>query len=77
MVVHLFLLSVFLIKPGGGEQLVSNDMYFRDLNECLYFANRVSRTYTSQNDYFGYTRNRVAAYCLPRMVNEDDIIKIY
>lgn len=77
MIVHVFLLSVFLINPGGKEKLVSNDMYFRDINECLYFADKVSRTYTSYDGYQAWTRSRVAAYCLPQMVNEDDVLKIY
>lgn len=64
---HAFLLFVFV--EGS---LVSNDMYFYDIERCNYFASRISREYGSR----GYYRSsKITAYCLPRLVSED--IKIY
>lgn len=35
---HAFLLTVYL-----GVNIVSNDMYFRNINDCKYFAERLNR----------------------------------
>ena len=60
---HVFLLFVFL-GAGEDKQLKSNDMYFRDVDECLYFAQRLHGQ-----------GNNITAYCLPQMVSEDT--KVY
>ena len=54
--------SCYLIQVGIGEdrRLVSNDMYFRDLNECVFFAQKLHKQ--GQN---------ITAYCLPKLVDEN------
>ena len=34
---HAFLLMVYM-----GQALVSKDMYFKNINDCLYFADRLN-----------------------------------
>jgi len=56
---HAFLLFVFL-GVGEDKRLVSNDMYFADVNDCVYFAQRLHKQ-----------GEKITAYCLPKMVDED------
>ena len=60
---HAFLLFVFL-GVGEDKKLVSNDMYFADLNECVYFAQKLHKQ-----------GENVTSYCLPKMVDES--VRIY
>jgi len=61
---HVFLLFVFL---GMGEQkrMDSADMYFRNLNDCIYFAEKISKQ-----------GNTITSYCLPKLTNSESV-KIY
>jgi hypothetical protein len=68
---HAFLLFVYL-GIGAEKKLVSNDMYFYDINRCNYFASRITREYT--NSYYRRGSN-LNAYCLPVLV--DNNVKIY
>ena len=60
---HAFLLFVFL-GVGENKQIVSNDMYFAVVNDCVYFAQRLHKQ-----------GEKITAYCLPKMVDED--IRLY
>ena len=60
---HAFLLFVF-VGVGEDKTLVSNDMYFKDLNECVYFAQKLHKQ-----------GEKITSYCLPKMVGED--IRLY
>jgi hypothetical protein len=60
---HAFLLFVFL-GLGDDKRLVSNDLYFRDLRECKWYAQKPHEQ--------GRT---VTAYCLPKLVN--DKVRVY
>tara|TARA_R100001015_G_C4581498_1_gene137946 strand:+ start:567 stop:755 length:189 start_codon:yes stop_codon:yes gene_type:complete len=60
---HAFLLFVFL-GVGEDKKLVSNDMHFADLNECVYFAQKLHKQ-----------GENITSYCLPRMVDEN--VRIY
>jgi hypothetical protein len=61
--IHAFLLFVY-IGVGEDRRLTSNDMYFRDLNECTYFAQKLHRQ-----------GNNITAYCVPRQVSKET--KVY
>ena len=52
--VHAFLLHVFV-----DQEIKSRDMYFRDLNECVYFAQVLHKQ----------GKSKITAYCLPRQVD--------
>ena len=53
-----------LLGVGKDKSLVSNDMYFRSVDDCVYFAQRLHRQ-----------GNNITAYCLPKLVDDD--VRIY
>ena len=57
--IHAFVLMVF-VGVGEEKSLVSNDMHFRSIDECVYFAQRLHKQ-----------GNNITAYCLPQLVDED------
>jgi hypothetical protein len=59
---HLFLLFVFV---GAERTLDSRDMYFRNLNDCIWFSEKIHKQ--------GET---ITSYCLPKLVNSDSV-KVY
>lgn len=65
--IHVFLLTVYL-----GQQVVSKDMYFRSVDDCKYFAERLTNQPAVPNRTAGedvpLTRKYVAV-CEPRLVN--------
>ena len=72
--VHVFLLQLYL---GIGEQrrLISNDMYFRSIVQCNFFAKELSKRYST---YAAMDkRDRATAYCVPKYVQEGAGIEIY
>ena len=76
MTAHVFLLLVYM-GTGDARKLESGDMYFRDINECNYFASRVTRSYGNYHyKYLIDPKDRVTAYCVPRYVNPEDV-KLY
>lgn len=77
---HVFLLMVYL---GTGEErrLVSQDMYFYDINECNYYANRLVKRYGNYGVIeWMDPKDRATAYCVPKAVSKDVVgktIKVY
>ena len=74
--IHVFLLMVYL-GVGDDRRLISNDMYFRDLNDCNWYAKNISKRYGN----YGYiermdSRDRVTAYCLPKYIDGNSV-RIY
>jgi len=61
--IHAFLLFVF-VGIGEDKRLKSNDMYFRSVDDCVYFAQRLHKQ--GQN---------ITAYCLLVVVPEET--KVY
>jgi len=61
--IHVFLLFVF-VGFGEEQRLKSNDMYFRSVDDCVYFAQRLHKQ-----------GQKITAYCLPVMVDKDT--KVY
>ena len=62
-VIHAFLLFVFL-----DGKLVSNDLYFRSVDDCTYFARALSKQ--------SGRSNQITAYCLPKIIDPDKV-KVY
>jgi hypothetical protein len=58
--VHVFVLFVFI-----KDRKVSEDMYFYDIDECIYFAQRLHKQ-----------GQRITSYCLPRQVRPNGL-RIY
>ena len=72
--IHAFLLTVYL-----GTQIVSNDMYFHNINSCKYFAERLNKQPSVPNRIAGEDlpkRRSYAAVCEPKLVNPERV-KIY
>ena len=63
--IHAFLLFVFLTNDDGTKRLVSNDLYFYNVDECTYFARALHKQ-----------GGDITAYCLPRLVDPEKI-KVY
>ena len=61
--IHVFLLFVF-IGSQDDKRLVSNDMYFKSLDDCTWYA----KTLHKQG-------SQITAYCLPTVVDRDT--KVY
>ena len=61
--IHAFLLFVF-VGIGEDKRLKSNDMYFRSVDDCVYFAQRLHKQ-----------GKKITAYCLPVVVSEET--KVY
>ncbi len=65
---HAFLLMVYL-----GARVVSQDMYFQDIDRCKYFAERLNNQPSVPNrvaqegveKFISYT-----AVCVPKLVNK-------
>jgi hypothetical protein len=54
---HVFLLFVFLNK-----QLVSSDLYFRDLRECVWYAQTLHKQ-----------GSKITSYCLPKYIDTSKV----
>jgi len=63
-VIHAFLLFVY-IGIGESKVLKSNDLYFRSVDDCVYFAQKLHKQ--GQN---------ITAYCLPVQVDPERV-KVY
>jgi hypothetical protein len=72
--VHVFLLMLY-IGVGDDRRLISNDMYFRNVNTCNYFAKELSKRYSTYA--MVDNRDKATAYCLPKYVSEGSGIEIY
>jgi hypothetical protein len=74
--IHVFLLLVYL-GTGDDRKLISNNMYFYDINRCNYFAKEISKRYGNYY-YLEWLDNkdRVTSYCIPKYL-EKDSVKVY
>ena len=72
--VHVFLLLVYL-GTGDERKLVSGDMYFADIERCNWFASQLYNRYGNYK-YSQYMdpKDRVTTYCLPKYVNQENIV---
>lgn len=70
--IHAFILTVSMITAAG-EEVVSRDMIFRDINDCLFFASKTVKIYGN----YGYVRAyspKIHAYCLPIYIDEEQVL---
>lgn len=71
--IHVFLLLVYL-GTGEDRQLISNDMYFYDINRCNYFAKEISKRYGNYHhlDWID-NKDKVTAYCVPKYLKKGSV----
>lgn len=63
------ILSFLLVVLVNNEVVSTDDMLFRSVERCIYFAEALERS-----DYrrrINYNKN-VTAYCIPKMSTEED-----
>jgi len=65
-VVHVFALVLY-IGIADDRKLVSDDMLFRSIETCNYYAREIVRRY----GYHSNTKDFGVAYCVPRLVDPD------
>ena len=64
--VHVFALVLY-IGISDDRKLVSDDMLFRSIETCNYYAREIVRRY----GYHSNTKDFGVAYCVPRLVDPD------
>ena len=70
---HVFLLMVYL-GTGDSRKLISNDMYFRSVTDCNYYAKELTKRYGNYQSIDRMdSRDRVTAYCVPKYIKKDSI----
>ena len=62
------ILSFLLVVLVNNEVVSTDEMLFRDIERCVYFANAIEKS-----DYRNHWRKNVTAYCIPKMSTEEDI----
>ena len=70
---HAFLLMVYM-----GQALVSKDMYFKNINDCLYFAERLNQQPMVPNRNAQEGSDKLVKYvavCVPKPVGTNQ--KLY
>lgn len=71
--IHAFMLMLYM-----GEALVSQDMYFKNINDCLYFAERLNNQPMVPNRNAQEGSDKLVKYvavCVPKKVGNN--IKLY
>jgi len=63
------MMAFLLVVIIDGDKEPTANMYFRNINRCNYFSDRIERGRYSNRRYRG-TQALVTAYCTPRMVPE-------
>ena len=66
---HAFLLMLYM-----GEALVSKDMYFKNINDCLYFADRLNNQPMVPNRNAQEGSDKLVKYvavCVPKPVGKN------
>jgi len=67
--IHAFLLVVLI---GDVDVTRRTPMYFRDINECLYFAKKSTIQYGNYEYAYRIPKeHKITAYCKPVYIKED------
>ena len=57
-----------LLVTFQGQEYNTQNMYFRDINRCNYFAEQIEKGNRLQSGGYIYRTDKIDAYCLPMMV---------
>ena len=66
MVMAFLLMIIF-----EGQEHNTQNMYFRDINRCNYFAEQIEKGNRLQSGGYIYRTDKIDAYCLPKMVSKN------
>jgi xanthine dehydrogenase iron-sulfur cluster and FAD-binding subunit A len=69
------MITVFLLTVMLGNNVVNRDLYFENINNCLYFASKLNNQ-TSVPTRDIEKNDRITAYCLPITVDKTKV-KVY
>jgi len=72
--IHVFLLQLYL-GTGDDRRLISNDMYFRSVVTCNFFAKELSKRYSTYA--MMDKRDKATAYCVPKYIKEGSGVNVY
>ena len=63
------LMAFLLVVIVDGDREPTANMYFRNINRCNYFSDRIERGYYKRR--YRHGQALITAYCTPRMVAEE------
>ena len=61
-------MAFLLLVTFQGQEYNTQNMYFRDINRCNYFAEQIEKGNRQQSGGYIYRTDKIDAYCLPKMV---------
>jgi len=61
-------MAFLLMIMFEGQEHNTQNMYFRDINRCNYFAEQIEKGNRLQSGGYIYRTDKIDAYCLPMMV---------
>ena len=61
-------MAFLLLVTFKGQEHDTQNMYFRDINRCNYFAEQIEKGNRLQSGRYIYRSDKIDAYCLPMMV---------
>jgi hypothetical protein len=53
---------------GGGTEIDTQDMYFRDIRRCNFFVSEIEQGNRYRNGTYYYVGKRIDGWCVPVMV---------
>ena len=63
-------MAFLLMIMFEGQEYNTQNMYFRDINRCNYFAEQIEKGNRLQSGGYIYRTDKIDAYCLPMMVHK-------
>jgi len=63
------ILSFLLVVIVNNEVVSTDDMLFRNIKRCTFFAREIERSDYRRTYYY---RKNVTAYCIPKMSSEEN-----
>ena len=64
-------MAFLLLVTFQGQEYNTQNMYFRDINRCNYFAEQIEKGNRLQSGGYIYRTDKIDAYCLPKMVTKN------
>ena len=65
-------MAFLLVVIVNGSPEPTDDMYFRDIDRCNYFSDKIERGHNRRYGPNG-PQALITAYCTPRMIDEETV----